>query len=60
MRRRLFTLCSALSLLLFVAVCALWVRSYWRQDELWWAGRNPVAQIGLWDVEGHTLTSAWG
>ena len=28
MARRLFTLLSALSLLLFVAVCVLWVRSY--------------------------------
>src|SRR5215208_4961837 len=29
MRRRLFTLCSAGSLLLCAAVCVLWVRSYW-------------------------------
>ena len=28
MRRKLFTLCSAASLLLCVAVCVLWVRSY--------------------------------
>jgi hypothetical protein len=26
--RQLFTLCSAMSLLLFVAVCVLWARSY--------------------------------
>ena len=32
MRRRLFTLCSLLSLVLCVAVCALWVRSYWVAD----------------------------
>ena len=32
MRRLLLTLCSALSLLLFVAVCALWVRSYWVEE----------------------------
>jgi hypothetical protein len=31
-RRRLFTLVSALSLVLCVATCALWVRSYWRDD----------------------------
>ena len=34
MARRLFTLCSALSLLLCVAVCVLWVRSYWVSDFL--------------------------
>ena len=31
-RRRLFTLCSALSLLLCVAVCALWVRGCFAGD----------------------------
>ena len=30
--RHLFTLCSAVSLLLCVAVCVLWVRSYWWCD----------------------------
>ena len=30
--RRLFTLCSGVSLVLFVAVCALWARSYWSND----------------------------
>jgi hypothetical protein len=30
--RRLFTLCSAASLVLCVAVCVLWMRSYWRRD----------------------------
>ena len=34
MRRRLLTLCSALSLLLCVAVCVLWVRSYGRADRV--------------------------
>jgi hypothetical protein len=32
MLRRLFTILSALSLLLCVAVCLLWVRSYWVND----------------------------
>ena len=32
MRRRLFTLAAAGSLVLCVAVCVLWVRSYWRRD----------------------------
>src|SRR5690349_20722178 len=30
MRRKLFTLCSSVSLLLCVAVCVLWVISSWR------------------------------
>jgi len=34
MRRKLFTLCSAISLLLCVAVCVLWVRSYWFYNHL--------------------------
>jgi hypothetical protein len=32
MIRRLFTVVSALSLLLCVGTCVLWVRSYWRHD----------------------------
>ena len=32
MKRRLFTILSALSLSLFVAVVLLWVRSYWIED----------------------------
>jgi hypothetical protein len=36
--RHLFTLCSAASLLLCVAVCVLWVRGYWRIDEVKWDG----------------------
>ena len=34
MRRRLFTFFSALSLLLCLAVCGLWVRSYWHSDPI--------------------------
>jgi hypothetical protein len=34
MIRRLFTLVSAVSLLLCVATCVLWVRSYWAGDKL--------------------------
>ena len=36
MKRRLFTLLSALSLLLFVAVCVLWVRSHFTFDHFVW------------------------
>src|SRR5687768_10735645 len=48
--RHLFTLCSAVSLVLCVAVCVLWVRSHFRADWLIWAemklmldsnGRSP-------------------
>src|SRR5688572_30019636 len=35
-KRRLFTILSALSVLLFVAVCALWVRSYGDSDHWVW------------------------
>jgi hypothetical protein len=34
-RRRLLNLLTAGSLLLCVAVCGLWVRSYWHIDEAW-------------------------
>lgn len=34
MKRRLFTILSALSLLLCVGVVVLWVRSYWREDRI--------------------------
>jgi hypothetical protein len=37
-RRGLFTLCSAVSLLLCVALCALWARSYWVED--WFERRS--------------------
>lgn len=40
-RHRLFTLCSALSLLLCAAVCGLWVRSHYRIDQV----RRNVGQI---------------
>ena len=37
MKRRLLNLLTALSLLLCVAVCVLWVRSYWLTDQVcWW------------------------
>lgn len=43
--RRLFTLASAASLLLCVAVGALWVRNYWVYDALYW---KPVQ--GEWNL----------
>jgi len=45
MRRKLFSLCSVLSLLLCAAVCVLWVRGYFVTDE-WIAGYvRPVGAI---------------
>ena len=34
MRRRLFNIATCLSLVLLVGTAALWMRSYWRTDEL--------------------------
>jgi hypothetical protein len=36
MKRRLLNLLTALSLLLFAAAVVLWVRSYWRYDQVNW------------------------
>jgi hypothetical protein len=45
-KRRLFTILSALSLLLFVAVVGLWVRSYILTDRVQWQGhRHRVTDI---------------
>jgi hypothetical protein len=44
--RHLFTFVSVLSLLLFVAVCVLWLRSDVRYDQLGytWVSKPPIAQ----------------
>jgi hypothetical protein len=47
MRRRLSTLLSAVSLVLCVATCVLWVRSYWVADS---ARDVRGAAGGLWDL----------
>jgi hypothetical protein len=36
MRRKLFTIAAGVSAVVFVGVCVLWVRSYWRADEWGW------------------------
>ena len=44
MKRRLFLILSALSLLLCVAVAALWLRSHWYSDVLTvWTGKGSIA-----------------
>ena len=45
MTRRLLNLLTALSLLLCVAVTVLWVRSYWRADEVRWEGAGTWAGV---------------
>jgi 4-amino-4-deoxy-L-arabinose transferase-like glycosyltransferase len=51
--RHLFTLCSASSLLLFVAVCVLWVRSYRVSDQLIW--RRIDGFRSLRTAQGHVV-----
>ena len=48
MRRRLFTVCSALSLLLLLAVCVLWVRSYSRHGWINLTTFSPLYWVS-WD-----------
>jgi hypothetical protein len=63
--RRLFRLCSAVSLLLCVAACVLWVRSYWVADTLEFGGRKTTVTLtcsrGLWQLYRTTILkpSAW-
>lgn len=44
MRRKLFTLAARVSAVLCVAVCVLWVRSYWRADEWGWERIHGVVR----------------
>ena len=43
--RWLFTLCAAVSLLLCVAVCVLWVRSYYACDAVWMESPSRIVSI---------------
>lgn len=45
MRRRPFTMTSALSLLLWAATIVLWVRSYWVADHFWMIYRSGGAEL---------------
>src|SRR3954453_23392321 len=53
LRRSLFTLCAALSLLLLVLVCVLWGRSHWRSDRLDW--RTHAGWGNVWTAQGHLV-----
>ena len=58
MKRRLFNIATVVSLLLFLAVVVLWVRSYWVADDLesearWHVGTNThVHEIQLFSTRG--------
>jgi hypothetical protein len=68
-RRRLFTVCSAVSLLVCVAVCALWAVSYWQLVQV---SRTTVAPprssavyvvsggVQVYDLSGSDLDAAPG
>jgi hypothetical protein len=45
MRRRLLNLVTALSLLLCVALCVLWARSYWRRDSIVYNAPGELSAI---------------
>jgi hypothetical protein len=57
--RRLFTLLSALSLLLCVGTCALWVRSHWRHDTIAFSVRGVLIHAEL-NVGKFRLSAATG
>jgi hypothetical protein len=54
--RILLNALTALSLLLFVAVCVLWVRSYWRSDLI--GAQSAIIPDGR--QRGGTFHSVWG
>jgi hypothetical protein len=58
MTRRLLNLLTALSLLLCIAVLALWVRSYWARDQ--WSYRWREVQGDNDSFGAHGLTSLGG
>jgi hypothetical protein len=61
MRRKLFTLAAAASLLACVGVCVLWVRGFWSFDRVGWAGTvaDSHAAGRSWYTE-HMAFSAHG
>lgn len=55
MLRRLFTIASVLSLLLFVAVVAMWIRSRFVRDMLQDQSHDYFCFMGQWIYESETL-----
>src|SRR5438128_2348332 len=61
MRRALTLGLSALSLLLCVALCAMWVRSHWRYDALgFWPNPSAPRVVGLLSDEGTFCIASFG
>jgi hypothetical protein len=66
MKRRLLNLLTAGSMLILVALCVLWFRSYHRADQIYWTGahRSGVVQpgerwIGVGWGRGVLAASVW-
>jgi hypothetical protein len=57
MRRRLFNLVAALSLLLTAAVCVLWARSYRLSDQLTWQRHDGTRWAHT--AQGHLVLGHW-
>ena len=55
--RAIFTVVSAASLLLCVATCVLWVRSYWVRDGAAWFRHTEFAEDGEWQWEEFAVAS---
>ena len=52
MKRRAIKVLSALSLVLCVATCMLWARSFWWTDMYSWSSRNNTHQISIVSSNG--------
>jgi hypothetical protein len=61
MLRRLFNLCSLLSFVLAILLCALWVRSYWSTDRLRWQsmGGSRMVQTASGHLMATVLLADW-
>jgi hypothetical protein len=55
MRRRLFMLAAILSAALLVAVCAMWVRSYWREETIFLRKGTPDG-LAIYSARGYVMT----
>jgi hypothetical protein len=55
MKRRLLNLLTVLSVLLCVAVCVLWVRSYWRAEHFWLTYRDGGGDLFRTDQGDFTI-----